>query len=74
MSVVYLAYMLFSRKVRRFGLAYASVVVTLASGILLMIVQPHTVAHVCVSGTVYLIVAVAAISFAKRVQAKYFTA
>lgn len=73
-SVAYLAYLLFSRQSRAFALAYTSVAATLGSGVLLMMLQPHTIAHVCVSGTVYLMVAIAAITFAKYRQAKYFTA
>lgn len=73
-SVVYLSTLLFSSKSRSFAIAYASVAATLGSGILLMLVRPETMAHVCLRGTVYLVVAIAAISFAKYRQAKYFTA
>lgn len=73
-SVVYLAILLLSSKARSLTVAYASVVATLGSGVLLMVVRPETMAHVCVSGTIYLVVATAAISFAKYRYAKYFTA
>ena len=73
-SVIYLSTLLFSPKSRSFVIAYLSVAATVASGVLLMLIRPETMAHVCVSGTIYLIVAVAAIAFAKYRQAKYFTA
>lgn len=73
-SILYLAILLFSKKSHGLVVAYLSVVATLGSGALLMIIKPETLSHVCVSGTVYLVVAIAAISFAKYRQAKYFTA
>ncbi len=73
-SVLYLASLLFSRKLRGFLLAYLSVAATLGSGVQLMVIKPETLSHVCASGTVYLVVAIAAICFAKYRQAKYFTA
>lgn len=73
-SVIYLATLLFSKKSRAFMLAYLSVAATLGSGVLLMVIKPETLSHVCVSGTMYLVIAIAAISFAKYRQAKYFTA
>ena len=73
-SVAYLTFIVLSRKQHGFKIAYATVIATLGSGILLMVIRPETLSHVCASGTVYLAVASAAIAFAKYRQAKYFTA
>lgn len=63
-SVAYLAILLFRPTRMSFVPAYVSAVATLGTGILLMITQPSTIQHVCVSGSVYLVTAIAAISFA----------
>lgn len=69
-SVVYLTVLLFRPTRMSFFPAYLSVAATLGTGILLMITQPATIMHVCVSGSVYLVTAIAALSFANYRRTK----
>lgn len=49
----------------KFSFAYISLAATIISGIVVMIAQPAAMAHVCVSGTAYTLIALAAIAGAK---------
>ena len=69
-SAAYLAVLLFRPTRMRFAPAYISAAATLGTVVLLMIIQPSAISHVCVSGSVYLMTAIAAISFASYRRAK----
>lgn len=71
-SVAYMTALMF-RPTLNIATAYGSITATLLSGILLVVVQPATLAHVCVSGVVYLAVSAGVLAFTRHQKAKYFT-
>ena len=73
-SIAYLTALMIRPQKRSFKVSVISVAATLASGILLVVINPSAMLHVCMSGTVYMIVALAALAFARHQKVKYFTA
>lgn len=69
-SVGYLTALLLRPVTMSFMPAYLLAGSTLGTGVLLMVIQPSAILQVCISGSVYLVTATAALLFAKYRRAR----